>query len=272
MGTSNRPGVVRHSQGRASCASARGLTVREAASKERLHLCVVIPAYNEERHVGPVVEKARQQIPDVVVVDDGSADDTARRAAQAGAHVIRHSHNRGKGGALQTGFDYALAHGYDAVIALDADGQHDPAELPRFVAALAANEGDIVLGSRMANPEGMPWLRHCTNRTTSVILSRLAGQPIADSQSGYKAIRAEVLRRVRPTREGFDAESEFLIGVSRLGYRIAHVPIRTIYGEERSSINPVLDTWRFIRLCLVFILKLGPAAGPLQRAAGGSRP
>ena len=223
-----------------------------------LWVCAVIPAYNEARHIAQVVTGVRRQLPDVVVVDDGSRDDTAERAAQAGAHVIRHPRNQGKGGALQTAFDYATDRGYDAVIALDADGQHDPAEIPRFLAALACGRGDIILGSRMADPRGMPWLRRWTNRTTSVILSRLSGQRIQDSQSGYKAILVEVLRHVRPTGAGFDAESEFLVTASQLGYRVGHVPIRTIYGDEVSSIKPVRDTWRFIRLCLVFILKLQP--------------
>ena len=137
---------------------------------------------------------------------------------------------------------------------------------------LRAGGSDIVLGSRMAHPEGMPWLRHWTNRTTSVILSRIARQDILDSQSGYKAIRTEVLRHVRPTREGFDGESEFLLVASRLGYRIAHVPIRTIYGNETSTISPAWDTWRFIKLCLTFILKLGPAARPPDRLPGGKKP
>ncbi len=235
----------------------------------RLRVCVVIPAYKEAGHVGPVVKAVLEQVADVVVVDDGSPDDTAERAREAGAHVVRHPRNRGKGAALQAGFDYALTQGYDAVVALDADGQHDPAELPLFLQALRTAGADVVLGSRMARPTGMPWIRRWTNRTTSVILSRLAKQEIQDSQSGYKAIRAAVLRRVRPSREGFDAESEFLVNASRLGFRIAHVPIRTIYGAETSSINPAMDTWRFIRLCLTFILKLGPAA---RAPAGLVRP
>ncbi len=238
---------------------------------QSVRLCALIPAYNEGIHIAPVVRGVRKHLPDVVVVDDGSQDDTADRAEESGAHVIRHAQNRGKSGALQSGFDHALAQGYDAVVALDADGQHDPAELPRFVEALSAGGADIVLGSRMAHPEGMPWLRHWTNRTTSVILSRLAGQDVLDSQSGYKAIRTEVLRHVRPTREGFDGESEFLVVASRLGYRIAHVPISTIYGDETSSISPAWDTWRFVRLCLSFILKLGSAAKPPRRTAAGDR-
>ena len=233
---------------------------------EGLRVCAVIPAYNEARHIAQVVAGVRRYLADVVVVDDGSKDDTADLAARARAHVIRHARNRGKGGALQTAFDHAADRGYDAVIALDADGQHDPGELPRFLAALAGGRGDIILGSRMANPEGMPWIRRWTNRTTSVILSRLARQEIRDSQSGYKAIRMEVLRHVRPTRTGFDAESEFLLAASRLGYRIGHVPIRTIYADEVSSIRPARDTWRFIRLCLVFLLRLGP-----QGQAGSGR-
>jgi glycosyltransferase involved in cell wall biosynthesis len=235
-----------------------------------LRVCAVIPAYNEARHIAQVVTGVRSYLPDVVVVDDGSKDDTAERAAQAGAHVIRHARNRGKGGALQTAFDHAEGRGYDAVIALDADGQHDPGELPRFLAALASGRGDIFLGSRMADPRGMPRLRRWTNRTTSVILSRLARQEIRDSQSGYKAIRMEVLRHVRPTRAGFDAESEFLVTASRRGYGIGHVPIRTIYGDETSSIKPVRDTWRFIRLCLVFLLRLGPGAAPARPVGRGT--
>jgi len=234
-----------------------------------VRLCAIIPAYNEGRHIARVVRGVLELLPEVVVIDDGSGDDTAQRAESAGADVIRHPQNRGKGRALQTGFDYASRQGYDAVVALDADCQHDPAELPKFLSALSGRDGDIILGSRMENPVGMPWVRRWTNRITSFVLSRLAGQVITDSQSGYKAVTTEVLRQVRPSRAGFDAESEFLVQASWLGFRIAEVPIRTIYGQEVSSISPVLDTWRFLRLCLSFILRLGPGAGPFRPATGG---
>jgi glycosyltransferase involved in cell wall biosynthesis len=207
----------------------------------------VIPAKDAAGTIGDVVRGLRAAVPGIEdnVVDDGSADATGARAREAGADVRRHDVTRGKGAALQTGFDAAVARGADAVLALDADGQHPPACAPGLLAALA--EADVVVGTRNADRTGMPWLRRVTNDVTSWWVSLLARQRIEDSQSGYRAIRAEVLRRVRPATQRFEYESEFLVGAARAGFRIGAAPIPTLYNAPGSHIHPMRDTVRFIR-------------------------
>ncbi|HYJ33065.1 MAG TPA: glycosyltransferase family 2 protein [Candidatus Binatia bacterium] len=215
-----------------------------------MRVCAVIPARDAAGTVGPVVRGLKTTLPEatILVVDDGSCDETGARAREAGAEVIRHTLNQGKGAALQTGFDEAVRRGADAVLALDADGQHDPAWAPRLLAGLAG--ADLVVGSRLQSREGMPWLRRVTNDVTSWWVSRLARTPIEDSQSGYRAIRAPVLRRVRPEARRFEYESEFLVAAARAGFRIAAVGIPTLYNAPGSHIRPVRDTVRFVRFVL----------------------
>ena len=210
----------------------------------------VIPAKDAATTVGDVVRGLRAVLPalEVVVVDDGSADATGAMAEAAGARVIRHEVNQGKGAALQTGFDAAVAAGASAVLALDADGQHDPACAPGLLGALGG--ADLVVGTRHHDRRGMPWLRKATNDVTSWWVSRLAGQRIEDSQSGYRAIGAPVLRAVRPASRRFDYESEFLVAASRAGFTIGSAPIPTLYNAPGSHIHPFRDTIRFIRFVL----------------------
>ena len=213
-----------------------------------MKLIAVIPARDAAGTVGGVVRGLQETVPgiSVLVVDDGSVDATGSAAREAGAGVVRHEVNQGKGAALQTGFDEALQRGADAVLALDADGQHDPAVAPRLIAELT--RADLVIGSREGDRTGMPWLRRATNDVTTWFVSKLAGQRVPDSQSGYRAIRAAVLRAVRPESRRFEYESEFLIGAARAGFRIGQAPIPTLYNAPGSHIHPVRDTVRFIRL------------------------
>ena len=225
-------------------------------------LYAVIPAKDAEGTIASVVRGLGAVLPEmtILVVDDGSSDATGARAQEAGAVVIRHAVNQGKGAALQTGFDEAVRRGADAVLALDADGQHDPASAPGLVRALAS--ADVVIGTRNHDRTGMPWLRRKTNDVTSWWVSRLAGVPIEDSQSGYRAIRSDALRVVRPESRRFDYESEFLIGAARAGFRIGSAPIPTLYNAPGSHIHPFRDTARFIRLVLRHLIRR-PAAKPI---------
>ncbi|HWN83203.1 MAG TPA: glycosyltransferase family 2 protein [Candidatus Udaeobacter sp.] len=221
-----------------------------------LKVLAVIPAYNPGPQLSSVVDGAIRELgrEAVLVIDDGATDGAGDRARAAGVQVITHRVNRGKGAALRTGFEAALARGADWIFTLDADGQHDPAEMPKFLAAAAGGGAALYIGDRMQDTTIMPWLRRLANQSTSAIISALAGQSISDSQSGYRLIGAQVLRAVDLRYDRFEAESEILIKASRAGFKIGAVPIRTIYGQEQSTIHPVRDTLRFISL----VVKLWP--------------
>ena len=148
-----------------------------------------------------------------------------------------------------------LADGSEAIVVLDGDGQHDPEELPAFIKRANERAADIVVGNRLANAAGMPRVRYWTNRAMSIILSWLSQQKIPDSQCGYRLIRREVLESINFTTENYDLESEMLILASRLGFKIASVPIKTIYTGQVSEIKPGRDTVRFLRLICKYLKK-----------------
>ncbi len=213
---------------------------------------VVIPCKNLESEVGEVVRGVLglDLGLDVVVINDGSTDGTSAAAEAAGAHVLEHKINLGKGAALKTGFEYAVAKGYDAVVTMDGDGQHDPSAIPDFLDALETSDADIIVGTRMHAVGEMPKLRIWTNRTTSRIVSLITRQDIPDSQSGYRLIKIRVLRDIVTSfvTTRYDTESELLIRAARRGYRTAAVAITSIYTGAVSHINPIVDTLRFVRL------------------------
>jgi glycosyltransferase involved in cell wall biosynthesis len=212
-------------------------------------IAAVVPAYNEENHIGNVVRRTRQQLADVLVVDDGSADKTADRAREAGAEVIVHPINRGKGETIKTGLRHWLERRFDFVIILDADGQHRPEEIERFVAAaVSAGEPRMVLGNRMNDVSSMPRVRRFVNRWMSQQISSVCGQEIPDTQCGYRLLHRQLIPELLGGAARFDYETEMLIVASRKGFRIASVPISTVYSDEVSSIHPVRDTIRFFKL------------------------
>lgn len=214
----------------------------------------ILPAFNAARFLTGVIGEIRSRHPDlrILVVDDGSTDGTADTACKAGAEVIVHEVNKGKGEALKTGYRWAQDEGIDWVFTMDSDGQHLPSEMASFLETARREEVDVVVGTRMAQVKNMPWLRLKTNQFTSWIVSRLAGQTIPDSQNGYRLYRTACLKGIRLKTSRFDSESEILVRLSRRGFTIGSTPIATIYGEEESSINPFVDTYRFFKL--VFIL------------------
>lgn len=216
----------------------------------RIRCCVLIPAFREQGRIGGVVGRARASGADVVVIDDGSPDACGAEAEAAGAIVLRHPVNRGKGAALQTGFDYARREGYDVAITMDADGQHDPAEIPAFLEAYARTRIPVLIGNRMADAHDMPWVRRTTNRTMSRLLGRVMNQYIPDTQCGYRLYRCDILPLVATDTTGFAAESEVLLKLAERGVRMDSVRIRTIYGSERSKIRPCSDTLRFVGMLL----------------------
>jgi glycosyltransferase involved in cell wall biosynthesis len=213
---------------------------------------VIIPAFREEKRIANVVREVRKSGLDVVVVDDGSEDGTSATAKDAGATVIRLEQNCGKGVALNTGFDYARNNGYDAVITMDADGQHDPVEVPKFIEAYVRTGIPVLVGNRMAAPESMPFVRRMTNRFMSWLLSRVMGQYVPDTQCGYRLYRCDVIPFVSAQSERFAAESEILLHVAARGIRIGAVRISTIYADEKSKISPAKDTMRFLQMLLKY--------------------
>ncbi len=213
--------------------------------------CALIAAYNEERHVSQVVAGTRRFIAEVVLVNDGSTDRTAREAELAGATVIRHAHNLGKGQALRTGLAHVLARSFSHVLFLDADLQHDPAEIPKLLAARDEGDGDFVLGEREFLRSAMPPARFYSNVIGSRILSSLIGAEVMDSQSGFRLIRADLLRQVRLTGRGYEIETEMLIKLVRAGARLDRVTVQRLrYDGVRSHFRPFRDTFRTCMLAL----------------------
>lgn len=221
-----------------------------------LRALALIPALDEAATIEAVVSGVRAAGLDALVVDDGSSDDTGARAARAGAATLRHERNRGKGAALASGFAWAQARDYDAVLVLDADLQHDPAEAPRFLAAARAGTADVLCGTRMRRRRGMPLVRWVTNALMSNLLSMVAGVRLTDSQCGYKLLTRRALERLPLDAERFDVESEILLRAAAQGLRIREVPVSTIYRPGRKSrIRPVRDTLRFFRFVVRHLLR-----------------
>lgn len=218
-----------------------------ASAINRTTVAAIIPAYQEEKHVGEVAARTLLQVDHVLVIDDGSTDRTAENAKAAGADVVTHERNLGKGESIKTGLRYWADRGFQHIVMLDADGQHLPEEISRFINA-AARGADLLVGTRMSDVREMPILRRTVNRLMSWIISRTCGQNIPDTQCGFRMLHANVIPHVLAGAERFDYETEMLIVVSRQGGRIDAVPISTVYGDEVSSIHPVRDTIRFLKL------------------------
>ena len=222
-------------------------------SKGSLKLIGLIPAYNAGDTVAQVVAGTLRQLPEVVVVDDGSVDGTAKAAREAGAFVISHPANMGKGAALRTGFEHALARGCDGILTLDADTQHDPDEIPKLIAKADETGAGITIGARLKDKEKIPPARYWTNMVGVTCISWRAKNRLEDSQSGFRIYRAEVLRGMKYTSSRFETETELLIRAGKRGFNIASVPVRTIYSEEilrKSHYRKVRDTYL---ICMMFL-------------------
>jgi len=221
-----------------------------------MKICAVIPAFNNEKTISKVVERTRREVDHVIVVDDGSADETARFAQEAGAYVIRIPKNRGKGNALRISFKYAAANNFDALITLDSDLQHDPSEIPKFIKHYETSGSKIVIGARLQGREEMPRARYANNRVGIYAFSWLIGQSIEDSQCGFRLYDRDVMQNIHIWNDGFEAEADILLRAGKRGYKIGFVPIKTIYfpnHQNQSHYRPVKDTFR---ISIIFLMNL----------------
>lgn len=220
----------------------------KATGSSTATLGVAIPAFHAEGSIGEVVRKVLASGFPVLVVDDGSKDRTAEVAREAGAEVVRLEVNSGKGTALRVALEAARERGWTWMVAMDADGQHDPSALASFHRLAGSGHGVVVGARRLAVP-AMPWPRVCSNRLTTWLLSLQAGCRLWDSQCGYRMVRVEAaLGADLPSRGRFEWESEALVRIARKGWTIGRVEVPTIYGDESSHIRPWRDTMRFVRL------------------------
>jgi glycosyltransferase involved in cell wall biosynthesis len=213
-------------------------------------ILAVIPGYEEGPRIGAVVDATLRHLP-VLVIDDGSSDDTAANAEAAGAAVIRQVRNQGKGGALRAGFRRALDEGYEAVLTLDGDGQHDPDEIPRFVAAFGAPGAsgprpELIIGRR--DFARMPLVRRLANTLGTATFSWAVGRHVPDNQSGYRLLGRRLMSETLDSAEtGFEFEVEMIAVCLRNGWTLDWVPISTIYAGEPSHVRPLAHLRHFVR-------------------------
>jgi len=210
-----------------------------------MSVVALVAAFNEAGSIGDVVRQVRPHVAHVVVVDDGSTDNTSDRALEAGAEVLRHGSNLGKGAAIRTGLGLLLARSHSHVLFLDGDLQHSPEDAPALIAAASRGEGDLVLGERPFDFHTMPRSRYYTNQISSWVISVFfIGQRVKDAQSGFRLVATSALRKLRLTGRGYEIETEMLIKLARRGARIARVPIALRYQGAPSKLRPLRDTTR----------------------------
>jgi len=207
--------------------------------------CALIAAYEEAPRIAKVVSGIWPHVDHVLVVDDGSADGTGTMAREAGAEVVRHTSNRGKGTAIRTGLSLLATRAFSHVLLLDGDMQHAPDDAPRLIEAARRGHGDFILGERPFDRRTTPRSRYYTNTISSWVISTwFIGQRVADAQSGFRLIDTNLLRRVRLSGRGYEIETEMLIKLARRGARIARVPIGLHYQDSSSKLRPLRDTTR----------------------------
>lgn len=223
---------------------------RESCIMNPDKICVIIPALNAGDTIGEIIKECKRHVRDVIVVDDGSEDSTSSVSLSEGALVLRHEKNRGKGTALKTGFSYALSRGFEGIITIDADGQHNPSDIPLFIEKYMKDSHHIIIGNRMLEKEKIPRYRYYTNLVGVFFISRASGQALDDSQSGFRLYRKEVIKGIPLKSRGFETETEVLIKAGRRGYKIASVPIRVKYDGVKSHYRRIKDTYRISLLVL----------------------
>jgi glycosyltransferase involved in cell wall biosynthesis len=212
-----------------------------------LQVAIVIPAFQAAATIGDIVARARVAVPaaHVVVVDDGSNDGTGDEGRGRGATVVTHPRNRGKGIALRSGIERALADSAAVIVTVDADGQHPPEAIPRMVEPIVEGRADLVLGARKRE-RAMPMSRRLTNWLSATLVSRIGGQPVSDAQTGFRAFTRDLAERVQPKGDRYEYEADFLLEALRAGFRVVSIEVPTMYGPP-SHFRAWGDTWRMAR-------------------------
>jgi glycosyltransferase involved in cell wall biosynthesis len=208
---------------------------------------VVIPCFNEGACIAALIGEVRQYLATVIVVDDGSTDDTAAQAIGAGATVASHARNCGKGAALKTGFSAALKGGCEWALAMDGDGQHKSQDVPAFFRCAEQTDARLVIGNRMHDAQAIPWLRRQINLWMSRRISERAGQVLPDSQCGFRLVNLQAWAGLRLETTRFETESETLLAFAQAGFLIQFVPIQVVGQGPHSHIRPIQDTWRWLQ-------------------------
>jgi glycosyltransferase involved in cell wall biosynthesis len=203
----------------------------------RSNLWAVIPAYNEEKSIGNIIKETKKYVSKIIVVDDGSRDNTYKVAKRGNVTVLRHIINLGKGAALKTGCDFAVKNNAQIIIALDADAQHDPKEIPNFLESIKSN--DMVFGYRKSNKK-MPLILKFGNWFINKIIKLLYGVAIRDSQCGYRVFTSKAYKKIRWNASNYSMESEMVAKAGRYNLRYTEVPIKTIYSNKYKG-TTILD-------------------------------
>ena len=220
-----------------------------------MRTCVIIPTYNESRAIADLINQITKLGLEVIIIDDGSTDDTAKIATACGAKVLANLKNMGKGASLIKGYKFALQQGFDAVISMDGDGQHSCDDLLAFIQKARNSQSALIVGNRMGMTKGMPVLRLITNFWISKFITLIVKQHIPDTQCGFRLAKKELLARIDLSTSKYETESEVLIKAAHLGFKIESIPVKTIYSGEKSQINPLVDTLRFLRFMILEFTK-----------------
>jgi len=219
---------------------------------QNLTWAVLIPAYNAAASIGSVIQGCSRYLPlqNIIVVDDGSEDDTKVVAEESGAIVLRLDQNRGKGQALRTGFKHLTDFNPDWIICLDADGQHDPDLIPEFQHKAATGKYGLIIGNRMGDTSSMPRSRRFSNGISTLMLKWRTGIDLLDVQCGYRALRLADVLKMQLQSESYEIEVEMILAAWRNGIKIGWVPIPTMYQDESSYLKKLPETLRFLKMYL----------------------
>ena len=220
-----------------------------------MRICVIIPTYNESRAIADLINQITKMGLEVIIIDDGSTDHTVKIANACGVKVLVSLQNMGKGASLIKGYNFVLQSGFDAVISMDGDGQHSPDDLAAFIQKAQSSQSVLIVGNRMGMTKQMPALRVMTNFLMSNFISLIVKQHIPDTQCGFRLVKKELLARIDLSTSKYETESEILIKAAHLGFKIESIPIKTIYSGQKSQINPLVDTLRFLRFMVLEFIR-----------------